>query len=92
MPVLEHEVHEKVRSATGEPYGCSNRGKFRNGYYAPDRDYVKAWPYAEDKKWIPHTMSRTCRYDMSLTDPRCATCVHKGQGEAYSNEVRTKGK
>jgi hypothetical protein len=43
-------------------------------------------------KYVEHVMSKECRYDMSLTDQRCATCLKKGSGEKYSDMIRSKGK
>lgn len=36
--------------------------------------------------------SDECRYDHSLTDPRCSECEHKGTGEAYDKMIRSNAK
>lgn len=93
MPVEEHAVHSKVRIKADKPYGCSNR-EISAGYHAPNRaagtdGYKPTW-FLERVR-IPHTMSRECRYDMSLTDPRCVGCKHRGTGEAYAAMIRAAG-
>ena len=93
MPVEEHEVHEKVRELAGTKYGCFNRKGYADGYYAPDRragsnGYEPVFTTMAVK--IPFTMSRECRYDMSLTDVKCDECAHRGSGETYANMVRSK--
>lgn len=82
MPVEEHEVHEKVKIADNKPYGCHNRLDHCEGYVGSQ------WG---TPIWIPHVMSTECRYDMSLTDPRCAKCRHQGSGEAYAKQVTENG-
>ena len=41
-----------------------------------------------DIEFIPNRMSTECRHDMSLVDPRCGDCKHRGSGEAYTQKVR----
>lgn len=82
MPVEDHEVHEKVKIADNKPYGCHNRPAYAEGYIG------SPWGTA---KFIAHAMSTECRYDMSLTDPRCANCKHRGIGEAYAKMVIANG-
>ena len=91
MPVEDHAVHEKVRISESKPYGCHNRDRDMTGYSAPNR-FTGTTGY-EPIYWlgrvkIPHIMSRECRYDMSLKDPRCDGCKHRGSGEAYDAKVR----
>ena len=94
MPVEEHEVHEKVIEKTGTKYGCFNRKPYADGYRAPNRyqtsDGYQA-VYKLEAKFIPHVMSRECRYDMSLSDIKCDECIHRGSGEAYADRVRNNG-
>lgn len=95
MPVLEHEVHDKTKELAGARYGCHNRKPYADGYRAPNRyqtsDGYQA-VYKLEAKFIPHVMSRECRYDMSLTDWKCYECIHRGSGEAYAEKVRANGK
>ena len=95
MPVEDHEVHDKVKEAAGTKYGCFNRKPYAEGYRAPNRyqtsDGYQA-VYKLEAKFIPHVMSRECRYDMSLTDVKCDGCNHRGSGEAYAEKVRANGK
>ena len=86
MAVIDHPVHPKVVLAAGTPYGCNNR-RFAKGYWTHQRCYSPDGKYLMQQVFIEHTMSTECRYDKSLTDSRCATCTHKGKGEAYFNEV-----
>lgn len=82
MPVEDHEVHEKVKIADNKPYGCHNIDRNSKGYLG------SPWGTSE---FIEHAMSTECRYDMSLTDPRCANCKHRGIGEAYAKMVIANG-
>ena len=87
MPVIDHPVHEK--SVAGDHYGCHSRPEFKPFYYAPNRQYVGGFgEFFTGIKRIPHNMSTECRHDMSLTDPRCGDCKHRGSGEAYAASVR----
>ena len=86
MAVIDHPVHPKVVLADGTPYGCKNR-RFAKGYWTHQRFYYPDGKYLMHQVFIEHTMSTECRYDKSLTDGRCATCSHKGKGEAHFNEV-----
>lgn len=91
MPVEDMPVHEKVIEKEGARYGCFNRKPFADGYRAPNRYQTSDGYQAVFKieaKFIPHVMSRECRYDMSLTDHKCHECIHRGSGEAYAARVR----
>lgn len=94
MAVIDHAVHEKVRIHEDKPYGCHSKDRLMNGYSAPDRragtnGYTPTF-WIERVK-IPHVMSKECRFDMSLTDPRCTGCKHRGSGERYNEMVRSQG-
>ena len=94
MPVIDHEVHEKVSIDAYKPYGCKDR-EMSPGYHAINRfagttGHQPIWWL--ERVRIPHVMSRECRYDMSLTDPRCTDCKHRGTGEAYAARVRADAK
>lgn len=91
-PVEEHEVHEKVKHDADYKYGCHNRKPYVNDYYAPDRIYRPDGTYYVVQTRIQHSMSRECRYDMSLSDSHCQDCKHRGSGEAYNEKVRAIGK
>jgi hypothetical protein len=41
---------------------------------------------------LNHAMSDRCRFDLSLTDPSCTGCQHRGRGEDYDATVRKGGK
>ncbi len=38
---------------------------------------------------LRHTMSNRCRYDLSLSDPACTDCCHRGSGESYDQQIRS---
>ena len=93
MPVEDHAVHDIVRIDAAKPYGCKDR-EFSEAYHAPNRaagtnGYQPVW-FLERVR-IAHTMSRECRYDMSLTDARCTDCKHRGRGEKYAARIRATG-
>lgn len=95
MAVIDHAVHDKVKIAEDKPYGCHNGDRDCKGYYAPQRfsgsdGYKPMFRYEAVR--VPHRMSKECRYDMSLTDPRCNGCKHRGSGEQYNEMVRSQGK
>ena len=75
MPLLDHEISEKVRIYSTEPYGCSNQPR-GSGYYGQDGWEENADSIGQSPAWvlIPDTMSRLCRYDKRPTDPRCGDC------------------
>jgi len=51
------------------------RSKVRkDGYYAPDRQYLPDGRYFDRLVFIPNRSSVECRYDMRPTDPKCAGC------------------
>jgi hypothetical protein len=96
VPVLTHEIHPSTVMPAGYRHGCFNR-EVNYGYRAPNgyTQFITAGEtrYAQVKfAYIPHTMSRECRFDHSLTDPACAGCKWQGSGEAYSATIRGEGK
>jgi hypothetical protein len=91
MPGLEHPVSAMTRRADSDPYGCANKPRSR-GYYATDRSYHPGGTYNLAPVWVEDRMSAECRYDMSLSDPRCGTCRKRGDGEKYDFEIRSKGR
>lgn len=84
MAVLEHEVHEKVKIDSSFRYGCHNRKPFQDSYVAA--------PWGNSRQIVKFVMSRECRFDMSLRDPACEGCKHRGSGEAYDAMIRAQGK
>ena len=91
MPVENHAVHSKVREKEGTKYGCYNRKPYMESYYAPNRKMGSSGYepiFFFERVRIPHTMSRECRYDMSLQDVKCDGCQHRGSGEAYDKNIR----
>lgn len=91
MPVIDHAVHKKTQFDDTKRYGCHNRKDFVESYYAPNRraganGYEPTF-YMERVR-VPFTMSRECRFDLSLKDPWCEGCKHRGSGEAYDAKVR----
>ena len=94
MPVEDHDVHSKVKEKAGTKYGCFNRKLYMEAYYAPNRKMGSSGYepiFFFERIRVPHTMSRECRYDMSLKDVKCEGCEHRGSGEAYDAKVRAKG-
>lgn len=69
MPVIDHPVHSLTIG--GQLYGCHCRAEFKAGYWATDRTYAPEGMIRTWQAFIPHAMSRECRYDMSLTDAKC---------------------
>ena len=91
MPVENHAVHSKVKEKKGTKYGCHNRKPYMESYYAPNRKMGSSGYepiFFFERVRIPHTMSRECRYDMSLQDVKCDGCQHRGSGEAYDKKIR----
>ncbi len=79
MPVLDHPVHPSTMTGPEHRYGCWNREAFKSEYV---HQSCIAYTTVKDR------MSRECRYDLSLTDPACTDCKHRGDGEAYDASVR----
>lgn len=78
MPVLDHEVHDKVRIKSDKPYGCHSRDGVSHGYYAPDRVYRPDGTFYIIQTFIQHTMSDKCRsFYLWESDQRCHGCTTK---------------
>lgn len=96
MPIADTESHEIAKRTGEEPYGCYNK-EYADGYWAPD-GVVETWRSPDGKRrrveqvqvWVPHTMSKGCRADRSLIDPRCEGCKYRGMGEANTASVELK--
>ena len=92
MPVEDHPVHESVRQGADARYGCWGiTGEEIPAYWVPVRS-TKDFLSPLKCVMLEHTMSTECRYDMSLSDPKCEGCKHRGSGEAYDKRVRENGK
>ncbi len=69
-PVIDHEVHEKVKSTATTPYGCSNKGR--------DSHYLGQDGWNHDgtacRIYIRDRASLKCRYDGRKNDLRCGEC------------------
>lgn len=90
MPVEDHAVHEKVKQKEGFRYGCWNLPRPMEGQRVVgmrqslcDKTWCEIWTYV---------FSTNCRFDMSLKDPACEGCEHRGSGEKYAEEIRRNGK
>jgi hypothetical protein len=93
LPGLDHEVHPSTRIGEEYRHGCWNLPRPRNGdgYWAPHRIYREDGSYSETQRFIKFSMSTECRNDVSLTDPHCEGCGHRGSGELYSEKIRSSG-
>lgn len=92
MPVLDHEVHPSVKVGPAHRYGCWNRNGHAPGYFAPRRRFFSNGSFEMGCVFVPDRMSQECRYDMSLTDPNCTDCKHRGSGENYDRMIRGGGR
>lgn len=86
MPVPESESSPVTVRKASDLYSCHNGPRNARGYYAPQRVYHADGTFHMDLVFIWHTMSRECRYDMSLSDSRCEDCTWRGTGEAYARK------
>jgi hypothetical protein len=76
MPVLDHEVSDKVRISADKPYGCHSRTGMSQGCYAPDRVYRPDGTFYIIQTFIPNAMSNKCRsFYLWNSDPRCQGCT-----------------
>ena len=80
MPVLDHEVHPSTKKGPEYRYGCWNKPRPGNLVNLGGNFGLRLF-----------RMSRDCRYDMSISDPNCTDCKHRGSGEAYAESVREAG-
>lgn len=87
MPVADTDPHPLTIRTASSPYGCSNGDRGAARYWAPVRIFLPDGSFTLGCKPIEHAMSRECRYDKSLTDPRCSECKHRGSGEAHWAKV-----
>lgn len=90
MPVIDHPVHKSTIKDSQHRYGCWNKDRNFKAYYAPQRfagsdGYKPVFRFEAVR--IEHAMSKECRYDMSITDPCCSDCKHRGSGEEYAKQV-----
>lgn len=80
MPVHDAEVHEKVKIKEDSQYSCGVNPVVE-GYYTMDRVYFPNGKWVYRQVFVPHTMSRDCRYDKRPTDPRCGGCKRQSDKE-----------
>lgn len=83
MPVDDHPVHERTKIDVDTfRYGCYNHTP-ADGYFVlvrvPDEHAVQVanasnQGYILRSAWIPHRMSRDCKYDQRFNDPACTDC------------------
>lgn len=52
---------------------CYNK-EYADGYYTSVREFGEFGTFTHVMTWIPHTMSKDCRYDQMKTDPECKGC------------------
>ena len=76
-PVLDHEVHVVTKIRADKPYECHSRKGMSSGYVALDRQYRHDGTFVVVQKFISHTLSDGCRYDLSAKDLRCDGCTTK---------------
>lgn len=55
---------------------CHNK-TYSDGYYVSVRQYHDDGTFVFVMQWIPHNMTRDCRYDFMATDPECEGCKWK---------------
>lgn len=90
MRVTDTDSHPLTIRTASAPYSCSNGARSATRYWAPVRIYNPDGSFVVGSKPIEHSMSRECRYDKSLTDPRCVDCKHRGSGEAHWAKLEVK--
>lgn len=87
MPVADSDPHPLTIRTASTSYGCFNGDRSAKFYWAPVRVHNPDGSFTMGSKQVRHAMSHECRYDKSLTDPRCRDCKHQGSGEAYSARI-----
>ena len=91
MAGLDHEINPRTIEVAGTKWGCHNHPPFKDGYWSPDRVYREDGTYFETKVFIKHAFMDGCKNDHSIASVKCEACKHIGQGEIYSEFVRTNG-
>lgn len=77
MPVDDHPIHERTREGVDARWGCWGRERYADGYFAPNRAYRPDGLFVDMPKWIENGNSKTCKNDISATDPKCAGCRNR---------------
>jgi len=77
MPVIDHPIHEKTVEQSGAKWGCYDRKKYADGYYAPSRQHRIDGTFSVGLVWIENAMSKRCKNDIRATDPKCSGCVNR---------------
>lgn len=87
MPVFDTPVHP---STVGKDRyeDCQNSVR-KSSYWMKEVTYDSGLPV---EMWVkvPDRASKECRYDKSLSDSKCEGCAHRGDGELYWGEYRSK--
>lgn len=95
MPVIDHPIHPSTQHGPDARWGCWNRPRRRDPMLMKD-GHLAASPDGLEtvQRWriVPDFGSLECRNDVSLTDPRCTDCEHRGSGEAYTKSMIEKSK
>jgi hypothetical protein len=89
MAVLDHPVHPKTVGS--DRYDACQAKVRKPNYWAPQRRYFPDGSFEITSVRVPDPSSKTCRYDMSLTDSKCEGCPQRGFGESYNKMVRELG-
>ena len=87
MPVEDHEVHPLTRQGADAKYGCWGESKRKPFYWARNVNR-RLIPPLDTWIMVSDYSSKGCRYDLSLTDPKCNECPRQGDGVAYNQKVR----
>lgn len=82
MPVHDNPVDPRTVKGEGHKYGCNSRKAVKDGYWARDGWYFNSANDVVAKAvWIPHRMSKLCRYDQRANDKGCAGCACESDQE-----------
>jgi hypothetical protein len=61
--------------ANQAPYGCFNR-EIEAGYYAVTRQYEGNKIWSVQPEFIPHNMTKDCKWSETHDSDRCNGCKH----------------
>ncbi len=76
--------------ANAKPYGCKDR-VWKPGYWVKEREYSSDGRFTLVDSFVKYTMTTACRYDLSLSDPRCEGCRDRGSGEEFYGKDTVSG-
>lgn len=75
MPVLDHDVHEKVKVGSDFKYGCNNNKPRGKGYWVQEREYKTDGTYVLRDHFIKHQNTTACRsFALWDIDSACRNC------------------